>query len=127
MAWPGVALGTAEVYARYRPPADARERVASLAAGAVRERATSSNSRRSSRTTSAAPAEELCPPIAALRARLLAHGALAASVSGSGSAVFGLFASEERAQAACGAAQGQRAVDRRSPALTQGGGARITA
>ena len=33
VAWPGVSLGTAEVYAHYRPQADAHERVASLAAG----------------------------------------------------------------------------------------------
>ena len=46
----------------------------------------------------AAPAEELCPPSAALRERLLARGALAACVSGSGSAVFGLFASEDAAR-----------------------------
>ena len=38
VAWPGVSLGTAEVYAHYRPQADAHERVASLAAGPFRER-----------------------------------------------------------------------------------------
>ena len=46
------------------------------------------------------PAEQLCPPTAALREQLLACGALAASVSGSGSAVFGLFSEAAGAQAA---------------------------
>ena len=48
----------------------------------------------------AAAAEALCPAIAALRERLLAGGALAACMSGSGSAVFGIFAAEDAAQAA---------------------------
>jgi 4-diphosphocytidyl-2-C-methyl-D-erythritol kinase len=47
-----------------------------------------------------AVAEELCPPTAALREQLLAGDALAAAVSGSGSAVFGLFADGGIAEAA---------------------------
>ena len=48
----------------------------------------------------AAPAERLCPQAASLRAALGAGGALVACVSGSGSAVFGLFASEDAAESA---------------------------
>jgi 4-diphosphocytidyl-2-C-methyl-D-erythritol kinase len=100
LAWPGVTLGTADVYARYRPPARARERVEELAAppfavsDPVRLAALVENDL-------AGPAEMLCPPTAALRARLLAEGALTACMSGSGSAVFGLYAAEAAAQAAC--------------------------
>lgn len=98
-AWPGVALGTAQVYARYRPAAAARERVAELAAEPF---ATADPARLATLIENdlATVAEELCPPTAALRARLLGSGALAAAVSGSGSAVFGLFAAEDDARAA---------------------------
>jgi 4-diphosphocytidyl-2C-methyl-D-erythritol kinase len=61
-----------------------------------------------------------------LRERFLAQGAAAASVSGSGSAVFGLFASEESAQAASEQLTGSVPWTAIGP-LTQGGGARITA
>jgi 4-diphosphocytidyl-2-C-methyl-D-erythritol kinase len=99
LAWPGVALSTAEVYAAYRPGARASERVAELAAAPFAER-------RAERLAAlvgndlAGPAERLCPAAAALRVALLTAGALAATVSGSGSAVFGLFASEGAAAAA---------------------------
>lgn len=43
------------------------------------------------------PAETLCPEICAVRERLMAAGALAASMTGSGSAVIGLFENEEKA------------------------------
>jgi 4-diphosphocytidyl-2-C-methyl-D-erythritol kinase len=100
LAWPGVALGTAEVYARYRPPARARERVEELAAApfAVPDPAQLAAL---VENDLAGAAEELCPPTSALRARLLAEGALTACMSGSGSAVFGLYAAEGVAQAAC--------------------------
>ncbi|MDP9257883.1 MAG: 4-(cytidine 5'-diphospho)-2-C-methyl-D-erythritol kinase [Actinomycetota bacterium] len=125
-AWPGVALGTAEVYARYRPPAGARERVAALAAEPF---ATEDVEQLAALIENdlGAPAAELCPPVLALRARLLASGALAAAMSGSGSAVFGLFADEYSARSADERLRGSApwiAVSR----LTQtGGGARITA
>jgi 4-diphosphocytidyl-2C-methyl-D-erythritol kinase len=45
-------------------------------------------------------AERLCPASAALRRELRTRGALVAAVSGSGSAVFGVFETRERAQAA---------------------------
>lgn len=48
------------------------------------------------------PAAGLCPEIAALKARLLAGGALAAFMTGSGACVAGLFPSHEAAQAALG-------------------------
>ena len=47
-----------------------------------------------------APAVALVPEIGEIKAALLANGALAASMTGSGSAVFGLFETEEQAQAA---------------------------
>ena len=97
--WPGVALGTAQVYARYRTPAGAAERVASLTAEPF---ATEDAGQLAGLVENdlAGPAAELCPPVTALRARLLASGALAACMSGSGSAVFGLFAGEDAAQEA---------------------------
>jgi 4-diphosphocytidyl-2-C-methyl-D-erythritol kinase len=99
VAWPGVALGTAEVYARYHPPAGARERVASLAAEPF---ATADVAQLAALVENdlGAPAAELCPPVSALRERLLATEALAACMSGSGSAVFGLFADEDGAREA---------------------------
>lgn len=50
-----------------------------------------------------AEAEALVPEIGTLRQRLLALGALGASMTGSGSAVFGLFETPEAAAAACAA------------------------
>ena len=126
VAWPGVALGTAEVYARHCPPAGARERVAALAAEPF---ATEDVEQLAALIENdlGAPAAELCPPVPALRARLLASGALAAAMSGSGSAVFGVFAGEDGARAASERLSGSApwiAIGR----LTQtAGGARITA
>jgi 4-diphosphocytidyl-2-C-methyl-D-erythritol kinase len=99
VVWPGVALGTGEVYARYRPAAGAGQRVAALAAAPF---ATADPVRLASLVENdlEAPAAELCPPVAGLRERLLRSGALAACMSGSGSAVFGLFADEDGARAA---------------------------
>ena len=48
------------------------------------------------------PAVELVPEIGEIKAALLAKGALAAGMTGSGSAVFGLFADEAGARAAVG-------------------------
>jgi 4-diphosphocytidyl-2-C-methyl-D-erythritol kinase len=124
-AWPGVPLGTAEVYARHEPRADAAERVAALSA---RPFASEDVAQLAALVENdlAAPAEALCPSISALRERLRDHGALAADVSGSGSAVFGLFDSEESARVASERLRGNvpwQAIGR----LTQlAGGARIT-
>ncbi|HET6174706.1 MAG TPA: 4-(cytidine 5'-diphospho)-2-C-methyl-D-erythritol kinase [Gaiellales bacterium] len=125
VAWPGVPLGTAEVYGRYRPAADAHERVASLAAepfatGDVEQLAGLVEN------DLAAPAEELCPPCAELRGQLLDCKALAASLSGSGSAVFGVFAAEEPAQAAFEQLRGRAPWKAIGP-LTQARGATISA
>jgi 4-diphosphocytidyl-2-C-methyl-D-erythritol kinase len=46
----------------------------------------------------------LCPRIAAMRSWLLENGAESAAMSGSGSAVFGLFDAESKARAAAGKA-----------------------
>jgi 4-diphosphocytidyl-2-C-methyl-D-erythritol kinase len=99
LAWPGVALATADVYARYRPPPRARERLEELEAApfAIADTAQLAGL---VQNDLAGPAEELCPATTALRARLIAEGALTACMSGSGSAVFGLYAAEEVAQAA---------------------------
>jgi 4-diphosphocytidyl-2-C-methyl-D-erythritol kinase len=101
VAWPGVALSTAEVYARYRAPAGAHERLTALAAGPFASADTGQLAALVENDLGVI-AEELCPPAAALRERLLAAGALSAAVSGSGSAVFALFAAEDVARAAQG-------------------------
>ena len=99
LAWPGVVLSTAEVYARYRPPPGAGERVGRLVAEPF---ATAHVELLAALVENdlGPLAEELCPPTRALREQLLSGGALAAAVSGSGSAAFGLFAAEDDARAA---------------------------
>jgi 4-diphosphocytidyl-2-C-methyl-D-erythritol kinase len=93
LAHPGRVLATRDVYARYRPadaplpasiapPADL-DALAALVANDLQ-----------------APAEELEPRCAELRVALLERGALAAAVSGSGSAVFGLFPARQDAERA---------------------------
>lgn len=97
LAWPGVQLSTSEVYARYRPAAGAGERVAELSAAAFAVSGAAELAALVENDLSAA-AEALCPPISRLRERLLACGALVACMSGSGSAVFGLFGDESPAR-----------------------------
>ena len=99
LAWPGQELSTAEVYARYRPVAAAGERVTGLVAEPF---GTTDAGRLAALVENdlGPAAEELCPSTGALRMKLLACDALAAAVSGSGSAVFGLFAAEDAARAA---------------------------
>jgi 4-diphosphocytidyl-2-C-methyl-D-erythritol kinase len=125
VAWPGVELGTAEVYARYEPGPDASERMASLVAQPFASEDVTHLAALVENDL-ASPAEALCPPIAALRERLRGYGALVTEVSGSGSAVFGLFDSEAGARAASerlGGSVPWQAIAR----LTQTpGGARIT-
>lgn len=99
LAWPGIVLATAEVYARFRPRAGSAERVRALAAAPFAA-ADAAGLAELLENDLAEAAEALCPPAAALRERLLGAGALGASVSGSGSAVLGLFASEDAARAA---------------------------
>ena len=99
LAWPGAELATAAVYAGYRAGGRAAERVAELAPGpfATDELSALAGLVENDLTTAA---EALCPAIAALRVRLLGCGAKVACMSGSGSAVFGLFAAEDAARAA---------------------------
>jgi len=52
------------------------------------------------------PAIELVPEIGCVKEALLSSGALAASMTGSGSAVFGVFATKQEAQAALPALEG---------------------
>ncbi len=99
LAWPGVELSTAEVYARHRPSEGAGERVAELSAKPFGVPAAAELADLVENDL-AATAEALCPPSAALRARLGELGALTACLSGSGSAVFGLFGEEDTARAA---------------------------
>jgi 4-diphosphocytidyl-2-C-methyl-D-erythritol kinase len=97
LAWPGVPLATADVYAA-ASAGDLAGAVASIeeaASGDLQALAAAV------RNDLAAPAEALCPPTAALRRALArAPGALGAAVSGSGSAVFGLFADRAAASRA---------------------------
>jgi 4-diphosphocytidyl-2-C-methyl-D-erythritol kinase len=99
LAWPGVTLGTAGVYAGYRPREGAGERVAQLAAEPFAA-ADAGQLAALVENDLAAAAEKLCPASGELRGRLLAAGALCACVSGSGSAVFGLFDAEGTARGA---------------------------
>ena len=101
LAWPGDTVSTADVYRAYRSAWSERGvRARGRGRRASPRGATCARSRASSRTTSAAPGEALCPASAALRRELRRRGALAACLSGSGSAVFGLFASAQAAETA---------------------------
>jgi 4-diphosphocytidyl-2-C-methyl-D-erythritol kinase len=102
VAWPGELVSTADVYAGYSSAWSATgfERAGESVALAARA---------DLRTLSALVAndlsevaERLCPASAALRRELRSRGALVAAVSGSGSAVFGLFETREAAHAALG-------------------------
>jgi len=89
---PGVALGTKDVYAGYaetrHPDATAAAPLPALEAPLDRDRWAARV-----RNDLEASAVRLCPRIAALERALVAAGALAAGMSGSGSAVYGVFAS----------------------------------
>jgi 4-diphosphocytidyl-2-C-methyl-D-erythritol kinase len=98
-AWPGVPLATAAVYARHEPRAGARERVESLVAAPFGS-ADVLHLASLVENDLAPAAERLCPPISALRAQLMEAGAAAAAMSGSGSAVFGVFAQADTARSA---------------------------
>lgn len=100
VAWPGVSLATADVYRAFAalapaltgspPPPTFRPlppRPGELAREAWAERV---------RNDLEPAAIRLCPRIAELRDALLGVGALAAAMSGSGAAVYGVFESDER-------------------------------
>lgn len=100
LAWPGEPVSTAAVYGAYSSPwsdagfARARESIGLAARADLRTLgALVANDL-------ADAAEQLCPASAALRRELRRRGALVAAVSGSGSAVFGLFQTRELAEAA---------------------------
>jgi 4-diphosphocytidyl-2-C-methyl-D-erythritol kinase len=93
LAHPGRPLATRDVYAAYRPdhrPLPTAVDLPTTLDGLV---AIVENDL-------AVPAERLEPACAALREELIAAGALTANVSGSGSVIFGIFASEQEAEAA---------------------------
>jgi 4-diphosphocytidyl-2-C-methyl-D-erythritol kinase len=100
VVWPGVSVSTADVYAGYSTAWS--EQGFSRAADSIALAA-----RADLRTLTALVAndlsdvaERLCPASAALRRALRARGALVATVSGSGSAVFGIFETRGVAEAA---------------------------
>jgi 4-diphosphocytidyl-2-C-methyl-D-erythritol kinase len=85
LAWPGEPLSTAAVYAAYRP---------------VGAQLLSLDGPFAVHNDLAATAETLCPATGRLRRQLADAGAIAATVSGSGSAVFGLFSDHRAAERA---------------------------
>jgi 4-diphosphocytidyl-2-C-methyl-D-erythritol kinase len=102
LAWPGELVSTADVYAGYVSAwsetgfARAGESVALAARADLRTLCALVANDLSE------VAERLCPASAELRRELRRRGALVAAVSGSGSAVFGIFETRERAHAALG-------------------------
>jgi 4-diphosphocytidyl-2-C-methyl-D-erythritol kinase len=100
LAWPGEPLATADVYGAYRSAwsdvgfARAAESIPLAARADLRTLAALVANDLSE------VAERLCPASAALRRHLRGRGALAAAVSGSGSAVFGMFERREDAERA---------------------------
>ena len=100
LAWPGITVSTADVYRAYRSAwngegfARAAEGVGLAARGDLRTLAGLVAN------DLTAPGEALCPASAGLRRELRRRGALTACLSGSGSAVFGLFADRATAERA---------------------------
>ncbi len=97
LAFPGRPLATRDVYDAYRP---AVADVAPLATGIPRSIGSLVELADLVANDLAPVAEQLEPACRALRLELMARGAAAASVTGSGSAVFGLFADIAAATAA---------------------------
>ncbi len=93
LAHPGRPLATRDVYAHYTPPSDRPAQDVPVPTDLHALAAMIENDL-------AATAETLEPGCAALVAALLERGALASSVSGSGSAVFGVFPDDETASRA---------------------------
>ena len=96
LAWPGEGVSTAAVYAAHLGGAGRAGGDAARAAAAPHAAALA----RLVANDLAPAAELLSPASAALRSALTERGALAACVSGSGSAVFGVFATRDEAQLA---------------------------
>jgi 4-diphosphocytidyl-2-C-methyl-D-erythritol kinase len=111
---PGRPLSTAAVYAQVTEPLTLAVKPASIPGfGRILQDPLSSVRLGNDLETHAA---RLCPDIAAMRAWLLENGADVAAMSGSGSAVFGLFAGTEQVREAAGKAalRGWRALPCRS-------------
>jgi 4-diphosphocytidyl-2-C-methyl-D-erythritol kinase len=100
LAWPGSGLSTAEVYAAPGTRASDAELEAAVRAGRALSDASLEAVAGAIANDLGPPAERLLPDVRRLRLALLERGALAAAVSGSGSAVFGLFREEAEAAAA---------------------------
>jgi len=93
LAHPGRPLATRDVYAAYQPVD--RPLPSTIALPTTLDELVNAVE-----NDLAVPAEQLEPTCTALREELIAAGALTADVSGSGSVVFGIFASEQEAEAA---------------------------
>jgi 4-diphosphocytidyl-2-C-methyl-D-erythritol kinase len=100
VAWPGVVLSTADVYAGYSTAWSERGFARASDSIALAARADLRTLTALVANDLSDAAERLCPASAALRRELRARGALVATVSGSGSAVFGIFETSGLAEAA---------------------------
>ena len=100
LAWPGSGLSTADVYAAPGARASDTELDAAAQLGRALSDASLEALAGAIANDLGPPAEALLPAVRDLRLALLERGALAAAVSGSGSAVFGLFRQELEAAAA---------------------------
>lgn len=111
---PGRPLSTPAVYAQVQEPLTLAAKPASIPGFGRIPQDPSSSVRLGNDLE--AHAGRLCPDIPAMRAWLLENGARAAAMSGSGSAVFGLFARAEEAREAAGRAarEGWKALPCRS-------------
>jgi 4-diphosphocytidyl-2-C-methyl-D-erythritol kinase len=100
LAWPGEPVSTADVYGAYRSAWSATGFERAADGVALAARADLQTLAALVANDLAEPAERLCPASSRLRRQLRARGALVACVSGSGSAVFGLFEHRETAERA---------------------------
>jgi 4-diphosphocytidyl-2-C-methyl-D-erythritol kinase len=100
LAWPGEPVATVEVYRGYTNPWSAAGFARASESIALAARADLRTLAALVANDLAEVAERLCPAAAALRRELRTRGALVAAVSGSGSAVFGIFETREHAEAA---------------------------
>ena len=100
LAWPGEEVSTAQVYGAYRSAWSETGFARAAESPALAARADLHTLAALVANDLEATSEALCPASARLRRHLRARGALVACVSGSGSAVFGLFAQREPAERA---------------------------
>jgi 4-diphosphocytidyl-2-C-methyl-D-erythritol kinase len=100
VVWPGVSVSTADVYAGYSTAWSEQGFAHAAASIALAARADLRTLTALVANDLSDVAERLCPASAALRRALRARGALVATVSGSGSAVFGVFETRGVAEAA---------------------------